>query len=204
MIIRKIGGRSSTPVFGPLYYLEVVGASSSGTDMGTSAFGFLNPSSLPGDGDDVSLSLNAPLAGRFNAHVPSGGSFLAGDVAGVAFQTYSAKRLEVVSGALTELDGAAFVYWYKNGTLLSLKRVTLTSPIRFVASVVTNTGPDLTITLRPTAATWTNAPTGAVPFDAGLVFLDENSGTVTNGGLTIEEGTVNNHTPYRTNVDITF
>jgi hypothetical protein len=43
-----------------------------------------------------------------------------------------------------------------------------------------------------------------VPFDAGLVFLDENSGTVTNGGLTIEEGTVANHTPYRTNVDITF
>ena len=203
MIIRKIGGRSSTPVFGPLYYLEVVGAASSGTDMGTSAFGFLT--SLPTDGDEVSQGNTAPLAGRFNAHIPSGGTtFLAGDVAGVAFQTYSAKRLEVVSGALTELDGAAFVYWYKNGTLLAMTRVTLTSPIRFMASVVTNTAPDLTITLRPTDATWTNAPTGAVPFDAGLVFLDENSGTVTNGGLTIEEGTVSPHTPYRTNVDITF
>ena len=200
MIIRKIGGRISTPVFGPLYYLEVVGAASSGTDMGTSGFGFLT--SLPSDGSEVG---SGALAGRFNSHTPSGGTtFLAGDVAGVALQTYSAKRLEVVSGALTELDGAAFVYWYKNGTLLAMTRVTLTSPIRFMASVVTNTAPDLTITLRPTDATWTNAPTGAVPFDAGLVFLDENSGTVTNGGLTIEEGTVYNHTPYRTNVDITF
>ena len=203
MIIRKIGGRSSTPVFGPLYYLEVVGATTSGTDMGSSGFGFL--SSFPPDGSEVSGGGGAPLAGRFSTHNPSGGyTFLAGDVAGVALQTYSAKRLEIVSGALTELDGAAFVYWYKNGTLLAMTRVTLTSPIRFMASVVINTAPDLTITLRPTAATWTNAPTGAVPFDAGLVFLDENSGTVTNGGLTIEEGTVANHTPYRTNVDITF
>jgi hypothetical protein len=200
MIIRKIGGRGSTPVFGPLYYLEVVGAASSGSDMGTSGFGFRT--GTVSDGGEVGSGV---LAGRFNAHTPSGGTvFAAGDVAGVAFQTYSAKRLEVVSGALTELDGSAFVYWYKNGTLLTMTRVTLTSPMRFMASVVTNSAPDLTITLRPTSATWTNAPSGAVPFDEGLVFLDENSGIVTNGGLTIEEGTASNHTPYRTNVDITF
>lgn len=177
-------------------YWEVVFAASSGTALSSCAVGVCT--TLPSDGSYIGQttaswgwrSNGALYTNDSSSGLPSVNSFIADDVLSVLL-TYSGHVFLAKNGVFENSGAPCF----------DLSSETSIYPAQ---SVVNNTGPDLTATVTFDASGMVYQAPSNFGNLTGAVLQDENSVTLTNGGLTSDEGAVPNHCPVRADTAVSL
>lgn len=199
------------------FYFEFNPGTDTPSSMGSSTIGIC--SALPSDGTQLGADATS-ISWAADGSVKCNGVSLLTLTGWDATDFPALAVVHTPSFRTDTTDIGPRLYFILNGTVLGSVLISdyLSSPVRVACSLVNNSVNVLTMTGNFASSSWTQTPptfsavssgvtiATAVPssLSDSLVFIDENTATLSNGDLTVNEGSVNNHTPCRTGTNITW